>query len=64
MESRKFYAVERDCFDNDWNYGSFDFEEAKNMLKDNDWTAGKIAVIEIWPDEANCIEEYNYSDLF
>jgi len=47
----KWYAVMRDNDDTDWGYGSYDFEEAKQMLDDIE--GEYIAVIE---DDV-CVEE-------
>jgi len=47
----KWYAVMRDNDDADWGYGSYDFEEAKQMLDDIE--GEYIAVIE---DDV-CVEE-------
>ena len=54
----KWYAVQRSSED-EWNNGSYDIEEAKEMLREQG--CGLIAVI----DENNsfCIEEIRYEDL-
>lgn len=59
--NRKWYAVEMNRDDNDWGTGSYDFEEAKEMLKA--YPEGLIAVIEEGDDPV-CIEEITYADLF
>ena len=57
----KWYAVEKDREDNDWGYGSYDLEEAKEMLKN--FPNGLIAVIEEG-DDPICVEEITYNDVF
>lgn len=57
----KWFAVERDREDNDWGYGSHDFEKAKEMLKA--YPDGLIAVIEEG-DDPICVEEIPYSEVF
>ena len=63
MEHKKWYAVMKDCDDNDWGYGSFDRDEAEQMVTKrlNIYPDGYIAVIkegddpvcvyEIYPDD-------------
>ena len=55
-----WYAVMADREDNDWGYGSYDLNEAKQMLKDAECTDGYIAVIE----NDVCIEELTQDELF
>ena len=57
----KWYAVEMNREDNDWGYGSYDLEEAKEMLKN--FPNGLIAVIEEG-DDPICVEEIPYSDVY
>ena len=45
-----WYAVERDSTDNDWGYGSYDLDEAKQMAR----KMGKEAVIAVIDED----EEY------
>lgn len=58
----RWYAVQGNM-DNDWGYGSYDLEEAKQMLADLCEDYGKIAVIEEGDDPV-CVEELTYDDLF
>ena len=55
-----WYAVMAGRDDNDWGYGSHDLAEAKQMLKDAEYTDGYIAVIE----NDVCIEELTQDELF
>lgn len=57
----KWYAVLADREDTDWGTGSYDLEEAKEMLKD--YPEGLIAVIEEGNDPI-CVEEILYSDIY
>ena len=57
MENKKWYAVQMSSSD-DWDNGSFDFEEAKAMLKEQG--SGLIAVIE----NDFCVEEITFEELF
>lgn len=57
----KWYAVEKDREDNDWGYGSYDLEEAKEMLKN--FQNGLIAVIEEG-DDPICVEEITYHEVY
>lgn len=56
MENKYWYAIEQDVEDNDWGTGSYNLEEAKEMLRQykadwpEDWADGRIAVIEMGPD--------------
>lgn len=54
MEKKYWYAVLTDEEDNDWGYGSFDLDEAKEMVKK--YPEGYIAVIDITADPI-CVEE-------
>lgn len=57
MENKKWYAVQEQSSD-EWDNGSFDFEEAKAMLKKQGY--GLIAVIV----DDFCEEEIAYNDLY
>lgn len=57
MENKKWYAVQYRS-DDDWDTGSFDFDEAKDMLKKQG--LGLIAVIA----DDYCEEEITFDDLF
>lgn len=59
MENRWFAAM-RDREDSDWGYGSYDLEEAKEMLAGMCTDDGLIAVIE----DDICVEELTYDELF
>lgn len=58
MENKIWYAVMKDMDDDDWGYGSFNLQEAMEMVKK--YPEGYIAVIddgrdpicvgEIWPE--------------
>lgn len=54
MEKNYWYAVMKDNEDNDWGTGSFDLEEAREMVKA--YPEGYIAVIEEGNDPI-CVEE-------
>ena len=56
-EEKLWYAVQTDCED-DWGYGSYDYEEAVDMLMSNE-NYNLIAVIE----NGVCIEEIYKQDL-
>lgn len=56
-ENRLWYAVQTDCED-DWGYGSYDYEEAVDMIMSNE-KYNLIAVIE----NDVCIEEIYKQDL-
>ena len=45
MSDRKWYAVMRDREDGDWGYGSYDIDEAKQMLTEEESPEAYIAVI-------------------
>lgn len=54
MENKYWYAVMQDDDDNDWGYGSFDLDEAREMVKK--YPSGYIAVIDDGPDPV-CVDE-------
>lgn len=54
----EWYAVQSDMDDNDWGTGSYDFDKAKEMLKQ--YPEGRIAVI----DHNICVEEIEYKEVF
>lgn len=54
MENTYWYAVMDDNDDGDWGYGSYDLDEAREMLKN--YPDGYIAVIEMGHDPI-CVEE-------
>lgn len=54
MEYKYWYAVMRDNDDTDWGYGSYDLDQAKEMVKK--FPEGYIAVIDEGPDPV-CVEE-------
>lgn len=54
MENTYWYAVMTDNDDSDWGYGSYDLDEAREMLKK--YPDGYIAVIEMGNDPI-CVEE-------
>ncbi len=59
MENR-WYAVLNDIEDTDWEYGSFDLEEARQMLADMCVDFGGIAVI----NGGICEKRLMYKDLY
>lgn len=59
MNKKYWYAVMTDNDDNDWGTGSFDLDEAKEMVsryKGNGYHDAYIAVIDDGPDPV-CVEE-------
>lgn len=62
MENKKWYAVQTDRTD-DWGTGSYDYEEAVQMLKEQGH--GLIAVIDEDndPSEALCVEEIEFEEV-
>lgn len=60
MENKRWYAVMTDRDDSDWGYGSYDLEEAKEMLVGLCVDEGYIAVIE----NDVCVQELGYAELF
>ena len=62
MENKKWYAVQTDRTD-DWGTGSYDYDEAVQMLKEQGY--GLIAVIDEGsnPSEAVCVEEIEFDSL-
>lgn len=62
MENKKWYAVQTDRTD-DWGTGSYDYDEAVQMLKEQGY--GLIAVIDEGndPSEALCVEEIEYEEV-
>lgn len=60
MENKRWYAVMTDRDDSDWGYGSYDLEEAKEMLVGLCVDDGYIAVIE----NDVCVQELGYEELY
>lgn len=54
-----WYAVMKDTEDNDWGFGSFNLEEAKEMVKQYIKDGGYIAVIDEGADPV-CIDEIRF----
>lgn len=54
-----WFAVQRESSDA-WDNGSYDFEEAKQMLKEQG--SGLIAVID--EEDSFCLQEFRYEDFF
>ena len=54
-----WYAVQKTSADA-WDFGSYDFEEAKQMLKEQG--SGLIAVID--EEDSFCLQEFRYEDFF
>lgn len=59
MDKSIWYAVMRDGDDDDWSTGSYDLDEARNMVQRNRdiYPDGYIAVIDAHTDNPVCIEE-------
>lgn len=60
FEACPWYAVQRDR-DDDWSYGSFDFDEAvvmANKLIDNDEDLREAIIAEIDEDSKTCEDEW------
>lgn len=55
-ENKKWYAVMTDAEDNDWGYGSSDYDEAVKMVQPFVADGGYIAVIDDGDDPV-CVEE-------
>ena len=55
MEKKLWYAVMRDDEDNDWGTGSYNLEEAKEMVKA--YPEGYIAVIDEGDGDPICVDE-------
>lgn len=51
-----WYAVMKNCDDNDWGYGSYDLDQAKEMVKPFVNDGGYIAIINEENDPV-CIDE-------
>ena len=62
MENKKWYAVQTDRTD-DWGTGSYDYDDAVQMLKEQGY--GLIAVIDEGrnPSEALCVEEIAFEEV-
>lgn len=60
MENKRWYAVMTDRDDSDWGFGSYDLEEAKDMLAGFGTDDGYIAVIE----NDVCVQELEYEELY
>ena len=59
MENKLWYAVMRDNDDNDWGSGSYDYDEAVEMVQKYIPDGGYIAVIEEGSDPI-CVEEIRF----
>lgn len=59
MENKLWYAVMRDNDDNDWGSGSYDYDEAVEMVQKYIQDGGYIAVIEEGNDPI-CVEEIRF----
>lgn len=59
MENKLWYAVMRDNNDNDWGSGSYDYDEAVEMVQKYIPDGGYIAVIEEGNDPI-CVEEIRF----
>lgn len=56
---KKWYAVMKDNDDTDWGFGSFDLDEAMDMVKPYIVDGGYIAVIDDGNDPV-CINEIRF----
>ena len=59
MENKLWYAVMRGNDDNDWGSGSYDYDEAVEMVQEYIPDGGYIAVIEEGNDPI-CVEEIRF----
>ena len=59
MENKLWYAVMRDNDDNDWGSGSYNYDEAVEMVQKYIPDGGYIAVIEEGNDPI-CVEEIRF----
>lgn len=59
MKNRIWYAVQETCEDA-WDYGSSDFETAKDMLL----FQGHGQIAEIDTETNFCLNEFKYEELF
>ena len=59
MENKLWYAGMRDNDDNDWGSGSYDYDEAVEMVQKYIPDGGYIAVIEEGNDPI-CVEEIRF----
>ena len=59
MENKLWYAVMRDNDDNDWGSGSYDYDEAVEMVQKYIPDGGYIAVIEEGNDPI-CVEAIRF----
>ena len=62
MEQKLWYAVMRDREDDDWGYGSYDIEEAKQMLAEEESGEAYIAVIAEGENPV-CVDEILREDI-
>ena len=62
MEQKLWYAVMRDREDDDWGYGSYDIEEAKQMLTEEESPEAYIAVIAEGENPV-CVDEILREDI-
>lgn len=61
MKNKIWYAVMSDLEDNDWGTGSFDYDEALEMVKPFIPDGGYIAVIDDG-DDPICIDEIHFDE--
>lgn len=61
MKNKIWYAVMSDLEDNDWGTGSFDYDEALEMVKSFIPNGGYIAVIDDG-DDPICIDEIHFDE--
>ena len=57
----RWYAVQ-ETPDDDWDWGSEDFDKAKEMLREQG--DGLIAVIDVTDNDPLCVEEITYDEIF
>ena len=62
MEQKLWYAVMRDREGDDWGYGSYDIEEAKQMLAEEESGEAYIAVIAEGENPV-CVDEILREDI-
>ena len=57
----RWYAVQESPED-DWDWGSYEFDEAKEMLQEQG--SGVIAVIDVTNNDPMCVKEITYEEIF
>ena len=63
LERARWYAVMKDREDDDWGYGSYDIDRAKQMCLDFENPEAYIAVIDICDNDPMCINEIEQDEF-